>query len=182
MTVRKKLISILISLLVALTFMPITGQTAFAAESQGSFNAAGQVTGLVLSSTEYNSVTIKWTAFSGAEGYEVYRANKAKGKYSKIATTKNCTFKDNSNKKLGKKKYYKVRAYGTVDSARQYTPFSGILAAAPRVGQPKGLSSSGGGESVTLKWNKVAGATGYQVYRATSKNGKYTRMWTTKKR
>ena len=79
MMAENKLICILISLLVALTFMPVTGQSAFAAE-QGSFSASGKVTGLWQSSAQYNNVTISWTAYSGAEGYEVYRANKKSGK------------------------------------------------------------------------------------------------------
>ena len=32
-----------------------------------------------------------------------------------------------------------------------------------------------------IKWGKVSKATGYQVYRATSKNGKYKRIATTTK-
>ena len=180
MMAENKLICILISLLVALTFMPVTGQSAFAAE-QGSFSASGKVTGLWQSSAQYNNVTISWTAYSGAEGYEVYRANKKSGKYKKITTTKNCSFKDKGNKKLGKNKYYKVRAYGMAGSSRQYTQYSGILAAKPRVGTPSGLTSTGAAGGVTLKWSKVAGATGYQVYRATSKGGKYSKLGTTKK-
>ena len=31
-------------------------------------------------------------------------------------------------------------------------------------------------KAITLTWNKVAGAEGYEVYRATSKNGKYTKV------
>jgi lactocepin len=30
--------------------------------------------------------------------------------------------------------------------------------------------------AITLTWNKVSGANGYEVYRATSKNGKYTKV------
>ena len=182
MTGKKRILGILIAFLVAVSFVPITGQAAFAGEAQNSFNAAGHVTGLAKASAEYNSVTIKWSAYKGAEGYQVYRANKKKGKYKKIATVKGCTFKDNGNKKLGKKKYYKVRAYGKVNSVTKYTPYSGVLAAKPKVGKPTGLTSMSGNGSVTLKWNKVAGATKYQVYRATSRTGKYIRLGTTKYR
>ena len=31
---------------------------------------------------------------------------------------------------------------------------------------------------VKLKWNKCAGVTGYEIYRATSKTGKYTKVGT----
>lgn len=41
------------------------------------------------------------------------------------------------------------------------------------------LSSAKGQENkVTLKWKKVSGVSGYEVYRATSKNGKYKKVKT----
>lgn len=174
-----KILSIAISLMVAVTFMPITGQIAFADEQEVSFSASGQVTGLKQSAAAYKSVTIKWNAYQGAQGYEVYRADKKSGKYKRIKTLTGCTFKDSGNKKLGKKKYYKVRAFATVDSVKVYSRNSGILSAAPRLGTPVGLTSKGGTGRVVIKWNKVSGAKKYIVYRATSKNGKYTKVHTT---
>lgn len=180
MTVNKKLISILLSLFVALAFMPVTEQAAFAA-APASFSASGKVTGLWQSSAQYNNVTISWSAYPGAKGYQIYRANKKRGKYKKIKTTTSCSFTDKKNKKLGKKKYYKVRAYGTVGSSTKYTAYSGIISAKPRVGTPTGLTAYGASGGVTLKWNKVPGASGYQVYRSTSPGGSYSRLGTTKK-
>lgn len=180
MTVNKKLISILLSLFVALAFMPVTEQAAFAA-APASFSASGKVTGLCQSSAQYNNVTISWSAYPGAKGYQIYRANKKRGKYKKIKTTTSCSFTDKKNKKLGKKKYYKVRAYGTVGSSTKYTAYSGIISAKPRVGTPTGLTAYGASGGVTLKWNKVSGASGYQVYRSTSPGGSYSRLGTTKK-
>jgi len=63
-----------------------------------------------------------------------------------------------------------------------YTSYSGILAAKPRVGTPTGFYTSSGNASVTLGWDKVPGATGYQVYRSTSASGSYSLLGTTKKR
>ena len=180
MTVNKKLISILLSLFVALAFMLVTEQAAFAA-APASFSASGKVTGLWQSSAQYNNVTISWSAYPGAKGYQIYRANKKRGKYKKIKTTTSCSFTDKKNKKLGKKKYYKVRAYGTVGSSTKYTAYSGIISAKPRVGTPTGLTAYGASGGVTLKWNKVPGASGYQVYRSTSPGGSYSRLGTTKK-
>ena len=39
---------------------------------------------------------------------------------------------------------------------------------------PMGMKLSLGDKRVYVKWNKIAGATNYKVYRATSKNGTYT--------
>ena len=37
-----------------------------------------------------------------------------------------------------------------------------------------------GSQSATITWDKVEGVTHYQVYRATSENGKYTKLRNTK--
>ena len=51
--------------------------------------------------------------------------------------------------------------------------------AASKPAKPK-VSISVTSSSVTLKWEKVKGASKYQVYRATSKNGKFRKVRTTK--
>ena len=211
MTGKKRILGILIAFLVAVSFAPITGQTAFADEEelqqevseqpqgvsepsqddskqpqevseqpQNAFDVSGQVKGLAKASVQYNSVTIKWKAYAKAEGYQIYRANKKNGSYKKIATVTACTYKDKGNKTLGKDKYYKVRAFKTVDSVKQYTKFSSILAAKPSLKKPENLTVTSNSTCVKLTWTKVSGATRYQVYRAKSKTGKYTRIKTTK--
>ena len=42
-------------------------------------------------------------------------------------------------------------------------------------------SATGGKKQVTLKWKKVSKASGYYVYRSTSKNGTYKKVATIKK-
>lgn len=46
---------------------------------------------------------------------------------------------------------------------------------------PKNLSVKAAKKSATLKWKKVSGASGYYVYRSTSKHGKYKKVQTIKK-
>lgn len=46
--------------------------------------------------------------------------------------------------------------------------------------KPK-LTAKGGSKSAALTWKKLNGATGYQIYRAASKKGKYTKVATIKK-
>ncbi len=43
------------------------------------------------------------------------------------------------------------------------------------------LKAKGKSKAVSLSWKKIPGATGYKIYRATSKNGKYTAIKTIKK-
>ena len=74
------------------------------------------------------AITIKWGKVSGASGYEVWRAVKKSGKYSRVKTIKSgrtLTFK---NTKLKKKKtyYYKIRAYKSVAGEKFYSSFSAV--------------------------------------------------------
>ena len=189
MTLKKRVISIALSLMVAVTFMPMMGQAVFA-EGAGSsaasqpaqaFNPGGAVAGLGVVGYNYKSVTIGWAAYDMAAGYQVYSSTKKKGKYRRICTTAGLACYDKKNKRLGKKRYYKVRAFGTVDGRTVFTGFSGVISAKPKIPAPTAWSA-GSTSKITVAWNKVAGASRYQVYRATSMYGKYKRLTTTKKR
>ncbi len=119
------------------------------------------------------SVTIAWNAVTGAEGYEVYRATSANGTYSKLGevttTSRKCPGLNS-----GKKYYFKVRAYVVVDGAKKYSAYSTVVDAVTRIATPTVKIASSTSTSVTLSWNKVTGATGYEVYRSTSANGTYS--------
>ena len=223
---RHKLFNSFIAFMVAVSFMPVTGQFAFAegevpqpdvtapaaeaadqnepgtetppaeetptdtedqittapqptAAPAPAFSTSGQVKGLKLSSRTYKSVKIRWTAYKKAAGYEIYRADKKTGKYKKIKTLTACSYNDKGNKTLGKSKYYKVRAYASVDGKKKYSKYSSILGAAPKLAKPKTITTTGVTGGVKIKWSSVSGAKKYRVYRATSKNGKYKRIKTT---
>jgi len=203
---RHKLFNSLIALMVAVSFIPVTGQFAFAEGEEPqpdvtapatdtadqettapqpttapapAFSTSGQVKGLKLSSRTYKSVKISWTAYTEAAGYEIYRADKKTGKYKKIKTLTARSYNDTGNKTLGKTKYYKVRAYATVDGKKKYSKYSSILGAAPRLAKPESITTTGVTGGVKIKWSGVSGAKKYRVYRATSKNGKYKRIKTT---
>jgi len=53
-----------------------------------------------------------------------------------------------------------------------------IMAVKGGLGKTK-LATTAGSKRIALKWNKVNGATGYCVYRATTKNGTYNKIKTT---
>ena len=193
MTLKKKLTCIVLSMMVAITFMPVTGQIAFADEGDGAaaqqdettpeadFSTTNAVTGVRLKSYNYKSVTITWSAYEKAAGYQVYSSAGKTGKYSRICTTTGLTCYDKKNKKLGKNRYYKVRAYGTADGRTVYSQYSDVFAAKPNLPAPA-VKTSGGQNKITVSWSKVSGARKYQVYRATSSDGKYSRLKTTKSR
>ena len=116
---------------------------------------------------------------SGASGYQVYRATSKSGKYSLVKTTTSTSFTD-GKKTTGSTYYYKIRAYRTVSGKKIYGSFSDIVSVKLIPNTVKGVkASSASYSSLKISWSKVSDASGYQVYRATSKNGKYTLVKTT---
>lgn len=73
-------------------------------------------------------IKLKWKKVSGANGYEIYRSAKKKGKYTKIATIKKGKTTAYTDRKVKKKKiyYYKVRAYRTTDGKKLRGAFSSV--------------------------------------------------------
>ena len=118
---------------------------------------------------------ITWNEVSGAVEYEVYRANKRDGTYNYRLTTTKTTY-NNSSAVGGKTYYYYVRAYAA-DGRYVDSNIVGCTCLLDRTTVTVANNSSTG--KIIVKWEPVEGATAYEVYRATSKNGKYTRLTTT---
>lgn len=120
-----------------------------------------------------NSIKASWSAVSGAAGYRVqlYRGKKL---VRTVETSKtSVTFKKLENgKKLSAGTEYKivVTAFSRIGGKDYYSTASRSLLTATKPVAPVVKSVSTGKKSVTLKWNKVAGATGYTVYYSTKKN------------
>ena len=122
---------------------------------------------------------IKWKAVTGAAKYEVYRAASKDGKYTKVAVTTKLNYTD-KDAAVGQSYYYKIKAVSKVRTAAN-SVFSAAVKATCHCARPavKITTSSSGAPKLT--WNAVDGAAKYEVYRATSKAGKYTRYDTTTK-
>lgn len=124
-------------------------------------------------SSDYNAIKVTWKKASNAEKYQVYRATSKNGTYKLIKTT---TARSYINKGLttGTKYYYKVRA---VNGSRKGA-YSVPKYATPSLKKVTNVTCSKTSSSVTLKWNKVNGASGYQIYRANKKAGTYKKIAT----
>ena len=119
---------------------------------------------------------IKWTAVSGASKYYVYRSGSKDGTYTLLGTTTATNYTDNKAN-AGYTYYYKVKAVSKVSSgANSY--YSVVIGATCHCARPSVKITTSNG-SPRLTWNAVTGASQYEVYRATSKNGSYTKMFTT---
>ena len=134
------------------------------------------------SSASYNSNKVTWNKVAGADGYEIYRATSQSGSYSlkkTVASGSNLSY-TNTGLTTGKTYYYKVRAYRLVNGKKVYSNYSDIVSSKPKLTTPT-LTLSSGTKKVYVKWNKISGASGYEVYRGTSKSGTYKRVKTISK-
>ena len=119
---------------------------------------------------------IKWTAVSGASKYYVYRSGSSNGTYKYVGTTTATNYTDNKAN-AGYTYYYKVKAVSKVSSgANSY--YSVVIGATCHCARPSVKITTSNGDP-KLTWSAVTGASQYEVYRATSKNGTYTKMFTT---
>ncbi len=112
----------------------------------------------------------------GVETYKVYRATSRSGKYTLMKTTSSTSY-TNTSAKAGSTYYYYVVAV-TEDGTKSEK--SNIVSRTCDLARPtvtlSGISSTG---KIKVSWKKIDGAVSYKVYRATSKNGKYTLVKTT---
>ena len=117
---------------------------------------------------------LTWNAVSGATSYKVYRATSQNGTYSLLGTV-TATSYTNTGAKAGVTYYYKVKA---VNSAGE-SAYSNVVSGKTTVTTlTMGHSASSGKPQLT--WKAVSGAASYRVYRATTKNGAYSVINTTK--
>lgn len=139
-------------------------------------------TGLAAKVKNYNSVSLSWSKGSGVTGYKIYRKPYG-GSYTCIKTITDAATVSytNTGLKTGTKYYYKIKATGeTADGKVVYSAYSAVKAAKPYLKKPV-LKTTAGKKSVTLKWNRIAGASGYKIYRSVKKGSGYKCIKTMKK-
>ena len=130
-------------------------------------------------SASYNSVKVTWSAVTGAGGYQVWRSTAAGSGY-KLAVTVAATSYTNTGLATGTTYYYKIRAYRTVNGVKVYGPYAAVVSAKPVPAAPAGVKAvRASSTSVKVSWNAVMGASGYEVFRASSSAGTYTLVKTT---
>lgn len=127
----------------------------------------------------YDSLKINWEKADGAQYYQVYRSTYKTWGYRLLGTYDETTTSSLS-RKLGARDtyYYKVRSYRWVNGERVFSDYSNILTGKTRLPAPKATVSSNTSSSLKVSWEKVEGATYYQVYRSTSANGNYVQLGT----
>lgn len=134
------------------------------------------------SSPSYNNVKLTWRKVTGATGYQIYRSTKSSSGYKSLKTITSGSTISYTDKsvKFNTTYYYKIRAYRTVNGKKVYSAWSTVKKQKVQVTAPAIKKVSTGSFSVTLTWSKCSGASGYVVYRSSSKNGTYKKVSTVK--
>ncbi|MBR4286655.1 MAG: SH3 domain-containing protein [Clostridia bacterium] len=124
--------------------------------------------------TTQSSVTLSWTSVEGAEGYQIFKYDKAEKKFTKIKNLTTTTYTD-SSLTFGTTESYRVRAYKKgadgkwVYSANSKDFVATSAPAAPSTPVKVSVSDTG----ATIKWSALKGVTGYYVYRYDVASGSY---------
>ena len=121
-------------------------------------------------------IKIKWDAVEGAVKYEVSRATSKSGEYTLLDTVTGTSVTD-SSAVAGKTYYYKVKAIAeksAANSANSSMKYRTCDLARPEIT----LTNVADSGKIKIKWDAVKGAKGYEVYRATSKDGTYSLLKT----
>ena len=66
-----------------------------------------------------------------------------------------------------------------MDGVKKYSDLSSSRYAVPSLSTPSIKKLTPGTKKVTVSWNKISGANGYKLYRATSRSGSYKLVKTT---
>jgi len=135
-------------------------------------------TNLKLAKASAASVKLSWTNASGADGCEVWYATAQNGNYTKAGSTAGSSYV-HEKLTIGRTYYYKLRSYKIVNGKTYYSDYTGAAPLVLPVPKPANIkTASAGAASIKISWKKVSGASGYVIYRATSKNGKYKEIKT----
>lgn len=131
-----------------------------------SYSFDGKTAKLAATQTR-NSIKASWSAVAGASGY---RVQLYKGKT--LVKTANTSKTYLTFKKLTEGTEYKVvvTAFSKIGEKEFYSATSRSILTATKTKAPVVKNVTAGNKSVTIKWNKVAGATGYTVYYSTKKD------------
>lgn len=135
--------------------------------------------GLKAASVACDRIQLSWGASKYAGGYIVYRTSRSGKILAKAATVtgkRSCTV---SGLTCGSTYYFRVRAFRKTGASVKYSAYTPTVSVKPVPAAPDVQTALGPSMSVRLSWKAVGGATRYEIYRADSKTGRYSRIGST---
>ena len=125
------------------------------------------------------AVTLKWAGVKGASGYKVYLYDSSSAEYKEVADTAKLQQKI-TGLKTGTKYKFAVRAYGRNADGKIYLGAGKTLSVTTKLNAPV-ITVKATGKTATVTWNKISGATNYQVWYSTKENSDYKKLTDTTK-
>lgn len=117
-------------------------------------------------------INLKWNAVSGATEYYIYQCDTQHGIYNKVATTANTSYSRNGLSP-NTTYYFRVAAHKPGGESNDSLPIKATVKMVPPTIYASSANST---TSISITWSKSNGATSYEVYRAISASGTYTKI------
>lgn len=136
-----------------------------------------------IKSTAYNKLKVSWKVVPAATSYQIYRSTAKDGDYQNIKTINSVgtsSWTDGSVK-TGKTYYYKIKTVVKTQNGEQTSGFSNVKSAKAVPAKTTLKAKASDAKNVKLTWSKVKGASGYEIYRSNSKDGKCSKVKTISK-
>ena len=113
------------------------------------------------------NIKVSWKKSSDAQKYQLYRSYKKGSGYKSLKTVTGSSYTDKSAA-AGKNVYYKVVAI----NGKNRSPYSKVVSAY-MVKTPASVKAAVKKRTITVSFRRAEKASGYEIYRATKKNGTY---------
>ena len=121
------------------------------------------MSGFMVKSKSYNSITLQWNKNTSATGYELQKWDGKKWvTLTKISKNSTTTYTVKSLKASTTYKY-RIRAYKTIGKATQYSSYKELSVNTNPTNMSGFKAKTKTATSVTLQWNKNTSATGYEL-------------------
>lgn len=129
-------------------------------------------------STQPLLIRVSWSKVKDATGYEVYRSVDEDEEFELIATEMESEEKArmwtlDRDVEVGVEYYYKIRAFVEHDDGMEYSEYSDAVHCHSRPSAVANLAATADTATVSLSWDALDYATGYEVERAVEKDGEY---------
>ena len=134
-----------------------------------------EVTNFKITGASTGNIKLAWDKTS-VTGYVLERST-GNGYWTRVATIKKATVTyKNTGLRANKKYYYRIRAYKSVNGKKVYSAYSDIVNTRTAPLKTKVKVTLKDYNALKVKVTSVKGAKTYDIYRSTSKNGKYEKI------
>jgi hypothetical protein len=131
---------------------------------------------ITLVSSGFDSVKITWVAIPGATGYELYTVNPITHNFDLLSDNALLTT-SHTGLVTGQASEYMIKSYRLVGETKIYSLESQIKSVTPLPALVTGLKLAlPSVTSLKLAWTPVIGATGYEIFKATTATGAYASL------